>query len=323
MLLNNTTQAGVHVPYLISHPRRPPTLMIVMLGAAPMSISARGGPPARPALRPRASPLMVATSEPPPPGTSQAELLRTPEPTSLWDERELWALEDAVPRYAVDAGRLVCWDRLALDVPELITRSGEELRSCWFNPPTALQKGKLEDALAECPPRLEEWERLEDGSVRGVLYGVAGVRDGGIRATVPAIPAEVGCSMAEAEQWCARTPNPNPNPYPNSNPDPNSNPNPNPNPKPGPNQLGRQIETSEELALRIPDSLKVGEMPDLDSVGEAATAAVLSVRSPLVAVAAPAVALAVLVGGIMVATGGITAIPHIHIPHVDVSVFIV
>ena len=198
-----------------------------------MSISARGGLPARPALRPRASPLMVATSEPPPPGTSQAELLRTPEPTSLWDERELWALEDAVPRYAVDAGRLVCWDRLALDVPELITRSGEELRSCWFDPPTALQKGKLEDALAECPPRLEEWERLEDGSVRGVLYGVAGVRDGGIRATVPAIPAEVGCSMAEAEQWCARTPNPNPNPYPNSNPDPNSNPNPNPNPNQG------------------------------------------------------------------------------------------
>ena len=73
--------------------------------------------------------------------------------------------------------------------------------------------------------------------MRGVLYGVAGVRDGGIRATVPAIPAEVGCSMAEAEQWCARTPNPNPNPYPNSNPDPNSNPNPNPNPKPGPNQV--------------------------------------------------------------------------------------
>ena len=84
--------------------------------------------------------------------------------------------------------------------------------------------------------------------------------------------------------------------------------------------MRRQIETSEELALRMPDSL---EMPDMDSVGEAATVAVLSVRSPLVAVAAPAVALAVLVGGIMVATGGITAIPHIHIPHVDVSVFIV
>ena len=48
---------------------------------------------------------------------------------------------------------------------------------------------------------------------------------------------------------------------------------------------------------------------------------VLSARSPLVAVAAPAVALAVLAGGLMVATGG--HIPHIHIPHVDVSVFIV
>ena len=82
--------------------------------------------------------------------------------------------------------------------------------------------------------------------------------------------------------------------------------------------MRRQIETSEELALRMPDSL---EMPDMDSVDEAATVAVLSVRSPLVAVAAPAVALAVLVGGIMVATGG--HIPHIHIPHVDVSVFIV
>ena len=77
-----------------------------------------------------------------------------------------------------------------------------------------------------CPPRLEEWERLEDGSVRGVLYGVAGVRDGGIRATVPAIPAEVGCSMAEAEQWCVRTtPNPNPYPYPNPSLSPNPNPN--------------------------------------------------------------------------------------------------
>jgi hypothetical protein len=121
-----------------------PTLLMsvsMLLGAAIMSLaSARGGLPARPALRPRASALMVATSEPPPPTTSQDE---------LWDERELWALEDAVPRYAVDAGRLVCWDRLALDVPELMTRSGEELRSCWFDPPTALQKGQLENAAAE------------------------------------------------------------------------------------------------------------------------------------------------------------------------------
>ena len=114
----------------------------MLVGTATMSLaSACGGFTSRPALRPRASALMVATSEPVlPPTTSQGE---------LWDERELWALEDAVPRYAVDAGRLVCWDRLALDVPELITRSGEELRSCWFDPPTALQKGKLENAAAE------------------------------------------------------------------------------------------------------------------------------------------------------------------------------
>lgn len=113
----------------------------MLVGTATMSLaSACGGFTSRPALRPRASALMIATSEPVPPTTSQGE---------LWDERELWALEDAVPRYAVDAGRLVCWDRLALDVPELITRSGEELRSCWFDPPTALQKGKLENAAAE------------------------------------------------------------------------------------------------------------------------------------------------------------------------------
>ena len=116
-------------------------MMTLFVGAASLCLAfakpARGGFPARPALRPRASALMVATSAP---TASQGE---------LWDERELWALEDAVPRYAVDAGRLVCWDRLALDVPELMSRSGEELRACWFDPPTALQKGKLENAAAE------------------------------------------------------------------------------------------------------------------------------------------------------------------------------
>ena len=116
-------------------------VMTLFVGAASLCLTfARGGFPARPALRPRASALMVATREPAPPTATQGE---------LWDERELWALEDAVPRYAVDAGRLVCWDRLALDVPELMSRSGEELRACWFDPPTALQKGKLENAAAE------------------------------------------------------------------------------------------------------------------------------------------------------------------------------
>ena len=244
-------------------------MLCALLGPATML----GMRPGRLPLRPRACARMVATSQ-----------------GELWDEREIWALEDAVPRYAVDAGRLVLWDRLALDVPELVTRSGEELRTCWFDPPTALQKGKLENALAECPPRLEDWERLEDGSVRGVLYGVAGVRDGGIRATVSAVPAEVGCSMAEAEQWCVRT-------------------------RDGDvYQLGlpaAEIEsTSAELALAPL------EIPD--SVGEAAAAAAPGAKRALVAVAAPAAVLALLVCGVLVATGG-----HLHIPHVDVSVFIV
>ena len=237
------TEEGKGVPRLTPHPAS--MVMTLFVGAASLCLTfARGGFPARPALRPRASALMVATSAP---TASQGE---------LWDERELWALEDAVPRYAVDAGRLVCWDRLALDVPELMSRSGEELRACWFDPPTALQKGKLENAAAECPPRLEEWEWLEDGSVRGVLYGVAGVRDGGIRATVAAVPAEVGCSMAEAEQWCVRT-------------------------RDGDvYQLGRQIATSDDLApnLGMPDALG---LPDLDSVGDAATAAVRTLAPSL------------------------------------------
>ena len=213
--LENEQEAAAGVPRLTPHPASGLSrMMTLFVGAATMAF-ARGGFPARPALRPRASARMVATSAP---TASQGE---------LWDERELWALEDAVPRYAVDAGRLVCWDRLALDVPELMSRSGEELRACWFDPPTALQKGKLENAAAECPPRLEEWEWLEDGSVRGVLYGVAGVRDGGIRATVAAVPAEVGCSMAEAEQWCVRT-------------------------RDGDvYQLGRQIATSDDLAPNL------------------------------------------------------------------------
>ena len=58
-----------------------------------------------------------------------------------------------------------------------------------------------------CPPRLEEWERLEDGSVRGVLYGVAGVRDGGIRAR-PGCAADRVASPGHARAVLALAPRP-------------------------------------------------------------------------------------------------------------------
>ena len=210
---------------------------------------------------------------------------------STWDERELWALEDAVPRYSLDAGRFVLWDRLALDVPEFCTRSGEELRICWLDPPLPLQKGHLADAPAERPPRLEEWERLEDGSVRGVLYGVAGVRDGGVRATVAALPAATGDSVAEAEQWCVRT-------------------------RDGDIfQLGRKVQPAEGA---LEASAAPLDLVSPQAVGQAAAAAVPGAARALVAVAAPAVVLALLAGGAMVATGG-----HLHLPHVDFNVFIV
>ena len=207
-----------------------------------------------------------------------------------WEERELWALEDAVPRYAVDSGRFVLWDRLALDVPEFCKRrSAEELRTCWLDPPLPLQKGHLADAPAESPPRLEEWERLEDGSVRGVLYGVAGVQDGGVRATVTALPADLGGSVAEAEAWCVRT------------------------------QDGAIFQLGREMVAQAVGQPAVAAPLELPaSVGRAAAAAVPGATRALTAVATPAAALAVLVGGVMVASGG-----HLHLPHVDVSVFLV
>jgi len=208
--------------------------------------------------------------------------------SSTWDERELWALEDAVPRYAIESGRHVLWDRLARDVPELVMRSAYELRACWLDPPVTLQKGNLKDAPVECPPRLEQWERLEDGSVRGVLYGVLGVRDGCVRATVAAIPAAAG-SVAEAEQWCVRT------------------------------RDGDVFQLGHEL--RASTGALGSEQSD-NSVASSAGKADAMVMSTVIATAAtfatPAMLLALLAGGALLATGG-----HVHIPHVDVNIFVV
>ena len=42
---------------------------------------------------------------------------------SGWDERATWALEDSVPKYSLEGGRVVLWRRMSLEVPELLTFS--------------------------------------------------------------------------------------------------------------------------------------------------------------------------------------------------------
>lgn len=123
-----------------------------------------------------------------------------------WSERELWALEDSVPRYTVHCDRrgpLVLWRRMQVDVPELVGRSLDELRARWLSEHAA---GSVEAqaARAESPPCLEGWERLTDSSYRGQLTSVAGVR-GGLLATIAVDPSSPLASRAEAELWCVRS----------------------------------------------------------------------------------------------------------------------
>ena len=211
----------------------------------------------------------------------------------MWDERELWALEDCVPRYSLDSGRLVLWERMALDVPEFVTRSADELRACWLDPPMPLQKGDLVRAAVKSPPRLEQWERLEDGSVRGVLFGVSGVRDGCVRATVDPQPPAEGSSLAEAEQWCIRT-------------------------RDGDVfQLGLEAPEASDLAPTLSGArANVGAVATV--AGEAGKAALPAVAATAATFAAPAAVAALIVGGVLVATNG-----HLHLPHLDINVFLV
>ncbi|KAL1526207.1 hypothetical protein AB1Y20_014933 [Prymnesium parvum] len=241
---------------------------------------------ASPALLPLLALLSPARSwtppVPPPHSTpSRITLTALDPPPAVWEERELWALEDSVPRYSLEAGRYVLWDRIALDVPELLGRSADELRSCWLDPPLAIEKGALAGAPVERPPRLERWEELADGQVRGVLYGAPAIRDGCVRATVE--PAAAG-SLAEAERWCVRT------------------------------SGGDVFQLCGEAGAeeRRGEARAGGE-------GEAVVGAALAAAgsaAPSVGVAAAVAAL--LVGGVLAASGG-----HVHLPHVDISVFVV
>ena len=164
-------------------------------------------------LAPRARPVMLSKWLPdtssaaaPPDVAAAAEELRlelvaagarsaAPD-GDVWDRRDLWALEDAVPRYALDDAKLVLWRRMALEVPELCGRSAAELRAAWL----ALQ-GDAPPAAAS-PPCLENWTLMPGGEVQGELHGLPGVRDGTVRATVVQRDDEFGADAAAAgDAW--------------------------------------------------------------------------------------------------------------------------
>ena len=75
-----------------------------------------------------------------------------------WSKRELWALEDNLPRFSLSAGSMVLWRRMGIEVPELAARSPEELRERWLS----MQTG---DAPAGAnPPCLENWRCVSEGT---------------------------------------------------------------------------------------------------------------------------------------------------------------
>ncbi len=205
------------------------------------------------------------------------------EPQLPWKEKELWALEDAVPHYSLDSGNLVLWRRMGLDVPELLNRTPDELRARWF----ALD-GVPEDARADNPPCLENWECVGERRYEGDLCGMGGVRDGSLRVVVEA--SKEGATDA-AEHRCVRT------------------------------SVGDVF----QLGLPRPDeSAEPGTLPwawsegGIDGVVEAARARggdtrAAIVRSPAVRMAGGALLAAAAAGGAFALSG------H----HVDVSVFIV
>jgi hypothetical protein len=152
---------------------------------------ARGGVAPRPSIRVRlcaadlsAGDFQTAPqpSAPPSAAAAAAAALASME-FSGWGEREEWALQDAVPKYSLEAGTIVLWRRMSLEVPELFTFSAAELRARWVamaGPDGAEKLAKLQDE----PPYLEDWVCVGPGRYEGALYNVPSMRDGSLRGTV-------------------------------------------------------------------------------------------------------------------------------------------
>ena len=68
-----------------------------------------------------------------------------------WEQKELWALEDNVAHFSLDKGRFVLWRRMGIEVPELSTRSPEELRAQW------LAQQQVGSQLPRLPRRQRYW----------------------------------------------------------------------------------------------------------------------------------------------------------------------
>ena len=99
-----------------------------------------------------------------------------------WGERETWALEDSVPRFSLEGGRIVLWRRMSLEVPELLQFTPAQLHARWL-----VQGGPAAAALLrnfEPPPCLEDWTCTAPHRYEGALHNVPSMRDGTLRATV-------------------------------------------------------------------------------------------------------------------------------------------
>lgn len=97
-----------------------------------------------------------------------------------WDERAIWALEDSVPKFSLEGGRVVLWRRMSIEIPELLGFEPAEIRARWLTQADATSAAQLRDE----PPCLEDWECVGPGRYEGVLHNLPSLRDGSLRATI-------------------------------------------------------------------------------------------------------------------------------------------
>ena len=71
-----------------------------------------------------------------------------------WDDRALWALEDSVPKFSIDGGRIVLWRRMSIEVTELLAFTPAELRARWLAKTVGTD---VAARLRDEPPCLEDW----------------------------------------------------------------------------------------------------------------------------------------------------------------------